>query len=318
MSKFTSPFWEWFIFIPTLLGIIGIIALILWMSTDTPDTRAEGEEAKSMGHNWDGLEELNNPLPKWWLYLFYITIYFAVAYLVLFPGSGIYDGVLKWSSAGRYADEIKQFDKKLKPLFDKYKAMPIKELAQHKQGMRTARRIFNNNCTICHASDAGGARGYPSLKDRAWLWGGTPAKIKQSITNGRNGNMPAWEKVIKKDGVKQVAAYVASLSHPMANRTLVAAGKKIYNTNCLACHGATGKGNKFLGAPNLTDKAWLYGGTLRTIRKSIAYGRKGKMPAHKTLLSPAKIHLLTAYVYSLSASPPKKKLVAKKEEKTQQ
>ncbi len=315
MSKFTSPFWEWFIFIPTLLGIIGIVALIIWMSVDTPDTRVEGEEAKSMGHNWDGLEELNNPLPRWWLYFFYITIYFAVGYLVLYPGSGIYEGVLKWNSTKMYNDEIKQFDLKLKPLFDKYTAMSIPVLAQHTQGMRTARRIFNNNCTICHASDAGGTRGFPSLKDKAWLWGGTVAQIKQSITDGRNGNMPAWEKVIKKEGVKQVAHYVASLSRPVKNEALVIAGKKIYTSNCLACHGATGKGNKFLGAPNLTDRAWLYGGTLKTISKSIAYGRKGKMPAHKTLLSPAKIHLLTAYVYSLSASSPKKQLPKKENKK---
>ena len=305
MSKFNSPFWEWFIFIPTLLGIIGLIALILWMSEKRSDSKAEGEEAKSMGHNWDGLEELNNPLPKWWLYLFYITIYFSVAYLVLYPGSGIYDGVLKWSSTKRYNDEVKQFDAKLAPVYKIYNAMSVIELAQNKKAMRTARRIFMNNCTACHASDAGGNRGYPNLKDNDWLWGGSPANIKQSITNGRVGNMPAWEKDIKKEGVNQVAAYVLSLAKRKADPALVASGKTIYTAKCMGCHGTTGLGNKILGAPNLTDNVWLHGRSLRSIKKSIAKGRKGEMPAHKSLLSNSKIHLITAYVYSLSAKEKK-------------
>lgn len=299
MSEFSSNFWPWFIFIPTFLGIVGLIWLIRWMSYGG-DAPKETTKSETTGHSWDGLEELNNPLPKWWLNLFYITIVFAVVYLILYPGTAIYDGYLKWSSKNRYEEEVRLVNARLKPQYDAFLKQPITALASDSKAMRTAARIFYNNCMACHGSDAGGSKSFPSLKDNDWLYGGTPEAIKFSITKGRRGTMPAWGPALPGENLDNVTNYVLSLSNRKHNAEKAAKGKVKFQQLCIGCHGPDGKGLQVVGAPNLTDNIWLHGAAVSTIKDVIKNGRSGQMPAHENVLSEAKIHLLTAYVYSLS------------------
>ncbi len=298
MADFFQPvFWTLFISLGTLGGIFWMVYLLV---TGRKVKLQPGETAKSTGHEWDGIEELNNPLPNWWVWMFYFTIFFGLGYLVLYPGLGVAKGILGWSSTGNHELEVKEAQKKYGPLYAKYASMPIEELAKNEAALRTGNRFFVNNCAVCHGSDARGARGFPNLTDNDWLYGGKPEQIKTTILNGRNGNMPAWLPVIGEDGVKNVASYVLSLSGREAPAEEVAAGKKIFETTCAGCHGMDAKGNQALGAANLTDGIWLYGGNRKAIEQTIAHGRKGVMPAHKELLGEEKAHILAAYVYSMS------------------
>ena len=299
MADFTSGFWNWFIIVGAGGGIVAMFWLIRWMSTGPrPKT---GEKAKSHGHVWDeDLQELNNPLPKWWLGLFYLTLVFGVGYLVLFPGMGTFSGILGWTEKGQYEKEIAAADKQFNPLYEKYLKEDLKLLAANREALKTGERLFVNYCTGCHGSDAGGGPGFPNLRDEDWLYGGDPQTIKASIMNGRTGAMPAWGAVLGPDGVANVAEYVLSLSGRSVNDTVAATGKEKFKQLCVACHGPDGKGNLGLGAPNLTDNIWLYGGSKKTIMETIDKGRAGRMPAHAEFLGEAKVHLLAAYVYSLS------------------
>lgn len=294
MSDFYSEFWTIWIAIGTFGGIGFLIILLLSNSTQT---LKKGEEAQSMGHNWDGIEELNNPLPLWWLIMFWLTIIFALGYLVVYPGIGSYMGVLK-TNIQEYDAEVLAAKTKYDPIYEKYAAIDIATLSKDDTAMRTGGRLFSNNCAICHGSDARGARGFPNLTDNDWLYGGQPAQIKTTILNGRHGNMPAWKTILGDDGVKQVASYVLSLSGRKAPADEVAAGKEKFSA-CAGCHLASGKGMQALGAPNLTDKVWLYGASRKAIEKTISYGRKGVMPAFKNRLGENKAHIVAAYVYSL-------------------
>ncbi len=297
MADFTSEFWNWFIIIPVVAGFIFCLFLIIWMSGGTPT----GAKAKPTGHVWDeDLQELNNPLPGWWVNLFYITIAFGAIYLVLYPGLGSYEGLLGWTSQGRYEKEIKAADKKFGPIYKAYAQVNLRTLVHDAKAMKTGQRLFTNYCTICHGSDAGGAPGFPSLTDSSWLYGGEPEQIKQSIMNGRSGVMPAWEPALGAKGVHEVGEYVISLSGRKVHISAAEAGEKRFMAMCAACHGKDGKGNIAIGAPDLTDNTWLYGGSQKTINESIAKGRGGKMPAHKDFLGADKVHLLAAYIYSLS------------------
>jgi cytochrome c oxidase cbb3-type subunit 3 len=297
MADFTSEFWSWFIIIPTVAGFIFCLALVFWMSGGAP---SDGE-AKPTGHVWDeDLEELSNPLPGWWLNLFYITIAFGAIYLVLYPGLGSYKGVLNWTSLDRYEKEVKAADKRFSPIYKAYAQEKIRTLVHDSNAMKTGQRLFTNYCTVCHGSDAGGAPGFPNLYDSSWLYGGQPEQIKQSIMSGRAGVMPAWEQALGAKGVHEVAEYVLSLSGRKVNITVAEAGQKRFKAMCVACHGKDGRGNTALGAPNLTDNIWLYGGSQKTVIESIAKGRAGKMPAHKDFLGADKVHLLAAYIFSLS------------------
>lgn len=299
MSDFFNPvFWTIYISIGALGGIAWLIYLLI--SSSKIKALADGEVVKSTGHAWDGIEELNNPLPFWWVAMFYITIVFGLVYLVLYPGLGIAKGVLGWTSAIEHSDEVEAAAKKYEPLYRKYTSMSISKLAMNKEANRTGGRLFANNCAICHGSDARGAKGFPNIADNDWLYGGSPEQIKTTIMNGRNGGMPAWKAVIGDKGVKDVASYVLSLSGRAAQAEEITAGQQIFNTNCAGCHQADAKGMYALGAPNLTDGIWLYGAARGSIEQSIAHGRKGVMPAHKELLGEAKVHVLAAYVYSLS------------------
>jgi cytochrome c oxidase cbb3-type subunit 3 len=298
MADFTSGFWNWFIIIPTLGGIIGCYLLIRWLSVEiSPE-----DQAKSMGHVWDeDLEELNNPLPRWWLGMFYITLVFGLVYLVLYPGLGSFPGLFGWTQISQYQEEVDIGDAKYGPLFSKYQEMSIPAVAADATARVMGERLFVNYCATCHGSDARGARGFPNLRDNDWLYGGTPEQIEQSIMNGRNGVMPAWEQALGgQQGVSDVTEYVFKLNGRDIDVAAAGRGQEKYQMLCVSCHGADGSGNQLLGAPNLTDNVWLYGGSAARVMESIAAGRNGRMPPHADFLGKDKVHLLAAYVYSLS------------------
>ena len=297
MADFTSKFWEWYIFIIVALSIAACFALVIWMSRG----RKPGAKVESHGHVWDGdLEELNNPLPIWWLYMFYITLVFGIVYLLIYPGSGVFAGAFKWSEVGQYEQEMKVAEQKYGPLYEKFRTQDIVAVASNPEALRMGQRLFMTYCTACHGSDAGGGPGFPNLRDKDWLYGGQPETIKASIMDGRNGAMPPWGAVLGSEGVHNVSEYVMSLSGRKVNTEAAVAGKEKFQQLCVACHGADGKGNPAMGAPNLTDNIWLYGGSQAAIMKSMSDGRSGRMPAHGEFLGDAKVHLLAAYIYGLS------------------
>jgi cytochrome c oxidase cbb3-type subunit 3 len=297
MADFVSKFWEWYILISVALSFVACFALIIWMSRG----RKAGTKIESMGHTWDDdLEELNNPLPIWWLYMFYVTLVFGIVYLLIYPGSGVFAGAFKWSEVGQYDQEMKVAEQKYGPLYEKFRTQDIKLVASSPEAQKMGQRLFMTYCTACHGSDAGGGPGFPNLRDKDWLYGGQPENIKASIMDGRNGVMPAWGAVLGPEGVHSVSEYVMSLSGRQVNTDAAAVGKEKFMQICAACHGADGKGNQAMGAPNLTDNIWLYGGSQAAIIKTITDGRNGHMPAHGEFLGEAKVHLLAAYIYGLS------------------
>ncbi len=293
-----SSFWSWYISIITLGLIAACYWLIQWTSKRRSGESATGEVT---GHVWDeDLQEYNNPLPRWWLWLFYITIIFGLIYLALYPGLGNYKGLLGWTEKGQYEQEMAKAKAEYGPLFAKYEAQPIPALLGEPKALQIGQSLFLNYCASCHGSDAHGGPGFPNLADNDWLHGGTPEAIQKTILDGRTGVMPPWGSVLGEAGVNEVANYVLSLSGRQVDTKLAEAGKPKFAMYCAACHGADGKGNTTIGAPNLTDSTWLYGGSLGTVKKSIADGRQGHMPAWRDFLGEAKVHLLAAYVYSLS------------------
>jgi cytochrome c oxidase cbb3-type subunit 3 len=297
MSQFTSSFWDFYIGVISVVSILACGVLLLAQSK----RRIAAGESETTGHTWDeDLGEYNNPLPSWWTWLFWITIVFALVYLALYPGLGSYAGYWKWTQVGQLEQENAQANAQFGPLYEKFARQDAAQLAQSPEALAIGQKLFLNNCAQCHASDGAGSRGFPNLTDGDWLYGGDPASIKLSITEGRNGVMPPFGPALGEQGTKDVAHYVMSLSG-MANDSIrTARGKPMFAQTCAACHGAEGKGNPQLGAPNLTDRIWLYGAGEPMIIESITRGRNNQMPANKELLSPAKIHLLTAYVHSLS------------------
>ena len=297
MSDFTSPFWPWFIFIITVGGILWCFYLLMSQSKIDHDSSAG---IQPTGHKWDeDLQELNTPLPRWWLQLFIATNIFGLVYLVLYPGSAVFGGVLGWTQVGAYNTEMETAEKQYGAQYTDYLKQDIATLASNTEAIKTGSRLFSTYCTQCHGGDAGGGPGFPNLRDGHWLWGGEPAQIKQTIANGRVGVMPAWGAVLGDDGVKNVTAYVMSLSGKKTAGDLNA-GEEKFQQLCVACHGAQATGNIALGAPDLTDDSWVYGGSRRSIEKSIVEGRNGRMPAFGEFLGEGKTHLLSAYVYSLS------------------
>ncbi len=296
MADFVSGFWNWYIFILVVLSIVFLVGLVYWMSEGK---RKPGEQAKTMGHVWDeDLAELNNPLPGWWLKLYYGTVVFAIGYLVLYPG--VFKGVLGWTEVGEYQAEVKAASEKFDPIFNKYASLDLVALGSQPEALKMGERLYMTYCTACHGSDAGGNPGFPNLRDHDWLWGGDPAQIEATIMNGRSAMMPAWQAALGNEGVYNTAQYVMSLSGRKVNEDAAAAGKEKFQQLCVGCHGPEGKGNPMMGAPNLTDKVWLYGSSESTIMKTIANGRQGRMPAHGEFLGQAKVHLLAGYIHSLS------------------
>lgn len=296
-----SPFWNVFVITLVLVNIFACLWLIRFANRRKKDEVAAGE---ATGHVWDeDLVELNNPLPRWWLWMFYLSIIFGLGYLVLYPGLGNFAGTLGWTQASQHQAEVDAARAKYGPLFESLAAREITDLATDPKALGVGRRLFLNNCAQCHGSDGQGARNFPNLADNAWLWGGSPEAIKKSIMEGRTGMMPGWSAALGGDeGVTQVTEYVLSLSGRQHNAELAELGKPRFML-CSACHGPAGKGNPMLGAPDLTDRAWVHGASRGLIAANIANGVGGVMPAHKEFLGEEKVHILTAYVYSLSANP---------------
>jgi cytochrome c oxidase cbb3-type subunit 3 len=287
-----------FIVVFTTINILACLWLMWWTS------RTRDGEASKTGHVWDGdLEEYNNPMPRWWLGLFVITIVFAGGYLAFYPGLGNFAGLGRWSSTASYEQQVSAQRARFEQYVARFKDRSLRELSRDPAAMATARNLFNANCAACHGSDARGARGFPNLTDRDWLWGGSEAQILETITNGRHGIMPALGDALGgARGVDDVAAYVQSLSGKRPVYGSLAAGKAQFETLCVACHGADAHGNTLLGAPNLTDDVWLHGGDVDAIRATITKGRDNQMPAHGELLGAAKVRLLAAYVLSLGGA----------------
>jgi len=295
MTDFTSDLWSVFIAVGTVVSIAGC-AWLLWSQTIR-----RGATVQTTGHKWDeDLEEWNNPLPRWWSWLFYLTIAFGLAYLVLYPGLGSWRGILGWTQVGEFRQETRLAEKQYGPLYEKFAAMEVDALAKNPEALAVGQKLFLNHCAQCHASDGGGSRGFPNLTDRDWLYGGDAASIQASIANGRNGIMPPFGEALGEDKIKDVAHYVMSLSGGAADSIRVAKGRETFMSICAACHGAEGKGNPALGAPNLTDTVWLHGSGEARIIETITRGRTSQMPAHKDALGEAKIRLVAAYVLSLS------------------
>ena len=293
MNEFDSGFWSVAIAVVTVLSIV---ACAVFLKAQT--VRTSGD---TTGHVWDeDLAEYNNPLPNWWRWLFYITIVFSVVYLALYPGLGSWRGTLGWSQVGQLDEENAQAERRFGPLYEKFAAMELAALAKNREALAVGQKLFLNSCAQCHASDGGGSRGFPNLTDRDWLYGGDPKTVKTTIAEGRNGIMPPFGDALGGEGVKNVAHYVRSLSGLTTDPLRVAFGRDLYMKNCIACHGSDGKGNQALGSPNLTDRTWLHGSDEPQVMETITKGRNNQMPAHKGLLTAAKIHLLTAYVLSLS------------------
>ncbi|MDH1262753.1 MULTISPECIES: cytochrome-c oxidase, cbb3-type subunit III [unclassified Pseudomonas] len=330
-----TTFWSWYV---TILSL-GTIFALTWLIFSTRKGQRQETTDQTVGHEFDGIEEYDNPLPKWWFMLFVGTIIFALGYLALYPGLGNWKGLLPgydyldneaktpfatnvqiangefrnsgWTGVHEWEKEMAKADAQYGPIFAKYAAMPIEEVAKDEQALKMGGRLFASNCSVCHGSDAKGAYGFPNLTDTEWRWGGDAETIKTTILHGRQGMMPAQGPAIGEDGVRNVAAYVltelAGRKLPEGVEADVEAGGKVFATVCSACHTAQGTGMTAMGAPNLTNpSAFIYGSSYAQLQQTIRYGRHGNMPAQEAFLGNDKVHLLAAYVYSLSQKPESK------------
>ena len=299
MSDFFSSAWSNYIALVSLVGIVWCIWLLFSQRKAKVLHTADGAVADT-GHVWDGdLRELNNPLPRWWMWMFLLSCIFALVYLVLYPGLGSYPGILGYSTDGALMSSMTNANNELKPVYAKYVKMDIEQVAADPKAREMGQRLFLNSCAQCHGSDAGGSKGFPNLTDGDWLYGGSPENIRATIVNGRAGVMPPFPQLDDKQ-IADVTNYVRSLSRLPADDLKVARGAEVFKANCIACHGADGKGNIVLGAPNLADKTWLYGSSEAVVIETLTKGRMAMMPAQDKVLSSEKIHLLTAYVWGLS------------------
>ena len=301
MSDFTSDFWSVYVAGITIVSIVACL-LLLWMSGKA---RAMTASDNTTGHIWDGdLREMNNPLPRWWVGLFILTIVFAAVYLFMYPGLGTNAGSLGWSSHGQYDAEVAKGNKDVEPIYAKFNAMAVEDVSRDPQAMAIGERLFMNNCSQCHGSDARGGKGFPNLTDNDWLHGGTPDKIKETITKGRVGNMPPMAAAVgSADDVRNVAQYVLSLSNSPHDSVRAELGKPKFAV-CAACHGADGKGNIEIGSANLTDDIWLHGWGEEAIVRMVNQGKTNVMPAQEGKLTTSQIHVLTAYIWGLSNNKP--------------
>ncbi len=295
-----SDFWSFYIILLVVLNIGGC-ALLLMLTRKKKESAGQGE---TTGHIYDGIEEYDNPLPQWWLWMFYITIIFSVIYLILYPGLGSYKGALNWTQVNQYQEEVEAADAVFLPKLKQYAALSYEELLSEPEALAMGQSIFANTCFGCHGADARGSLGYPNLTDDEWLYGGSQQAIEHSILKGRQGMMPAWSQVLDTRGLNEVTHYI--LSQNEAKRAFIEGyveeGEKKYQALCAACHGMDLSGNQALGAPNLKDSIWLHGGSEAMIKQTIAWGIKGNMPPHEAILGKEKSHLVGAYIFSLSKS----------------
>ena len=299
-----TTFWQVWVVVIVVGSMIGCGLLILYASKGQRDEETD----EATGHAYDGIEELDNPLPTWWAGMFWASIVFGFGYLGLY-GLGNFNGLLTvtvdgeevtWTSTNQYKAEVQEFDARVAPLFADYSATPIPELAKNAEALQTGQRLFKSNCSVCHGTTAMGALGFPNLTDEDWLYGGSPEAIKTTILHGRQAAMPAWLDQLGEQGVADMSQYVRSLSGLAHDTDAADRASGKFQQSCAACHGSDGKGNQLVGAPNLTDEVWLYGGSTKQIELSLKYGRNGRMPAQADSLGEDKVHVLSAYVYSLS------------------
>jgi cytochrome c oxidase cbb3-type subunit 3 len=294
-------FWSIWVAFITLLVIFGCLWLI-WIVRKSEPYKEETEE--TMGHSFDGIEEYDNPLPRWWYFKFLGTIVFGLGYLALYPGLGNFQGLLGWTSTKQYEEEVAAAEVRYGPVFAAFADQPVETLAGDPEALEVGGRLYANNCAVCHGSGGKGAYGFPNLTDDDWLYGGSVEKIRESLNLGRMANMPAWQASLGDAGIEETSHYVVSLSGRAHDETLAAKGEQHYQTYCAACHLPNGEGMHALGAPNLTDDVWLYKQpnltVLESVKLTLRHGRQGVMPAQLPRLGEDKVHLLTAYVYSLS------------------
>jgi cytochrome c oxidase cbb3-type subunit 3 len=302
-----TAFWSIYV---TLLTV-GTMVALFWLIFATRKSEVhKNPTEQTMGHAFDGIEEYDNPLPKWWFMLFVGTLVFGAAYLLLYPGLGNFKGLLPgyedgWTQVNQWQREMDRADELYGPIFAKYAAMPIEEVAKDERALKMGGRLFASNCSVCHGSDAKGSYGFPNLADNSWRWGGEPETIKTTILKGRHGMMPPQGAAIGEDGVRNVAAFVLTRlggrELPEGSEADIAAGQQIFASTCFACHGADGKGTAAMGAPDLTQpSAFIYGSSFTQLQQTIRYGRSGHMPAQEDFLGNDKAHLLAAYVLKLS------------------
>jgi cytochrome c oxidase cbb3-type subunit III len=294
-----STFWSLWVIVLTSLCLI-LVTWVLFANRKAAVQPGHDPNDKTTGHEYDGIVEYNNPLPRWWFVMFVLSIIFALGYLVLYPGMGNWKGTLGWTSVGELKADQQDALAQYAQSYDLYKNIPIPELAKNPDAMAMGFRLFANNCAQCHGADGGGNYGFPNLTDNDWLHGGTPEKILETLVKGRQAAMPAWASILGEEKVVAVSEYVLKLSGSEHDAAVAAKGAPVFAENCSVCHGQDGKGQQSVGAPNLTDNIWLYEGTRENIRQTIRAGRVNQMPAQEHSLMPEKIHLLAAYVYSLS------------------
>jgi cytochrome c oxidase cbb3-type subunit 3 len=302
MSDFINSGWSWYVIAIVVFGLVYCAIVLIGAAKHKVIYDAQGNVDKTTGHIWDGdLRELNNPLPRWWLFLFIITLAFAAGYLALYPGLGDNKGTLNWSSKGQLDAEMAKAKVEQDKIFAAFKNASVEDLARDPKAHAIGERLFLNNCAACHGSDARGNKGFPNLTDNDWLHGGSPEKIIETVTHGRRGQMPVMAPAVgSSEEVRQVANYVLSLSGAGHNSILAELGKAKFKQVCAACHGADGKGNQAIGAPNLTDKIWLHGFGEEAIMNMVNKGKLNIMPAQETRLSEDQIKIVASYVWSLS------------------
>lgn len=292
-------FWHWFVAAGTILFIIWCVWLVSWSAKQGPQNVADDDV---VGHSWDGdLEEWNNPAPKWWLYLYFITIAWAVGYMVVYPGLGSWAGTKGWSQEGQYEAEMAAAAERYEPIYANFAAMDFEALSQHAEANELGRSLYASYCTTCHGSDARGATGYPNLADDDWLWGDSEAALTHTLLHGRNGVMPVLTPALGgEEGINNMVSYVRSLSGLVEADAAALSAQPMFVALCSACHMADGSGNQAVGAPNLTDDVWLYGSSKEIVYETLVKGRNNMMPAHGELLGENRAKILAAYVYSLS------------------
>ncbi|WP_299599615.1 cytochrome-c oxidase, cbb3-type subunit III [uncultured Microbulbifer sp.] len=294
-----SAFWSGWVIVLTLINLV-LVTWVLFANRKVAVDDQDDPENRTTGHIYDGIEEYDNPLPKWWFLLFILTLVFSAVYLVIYPGMGNFKGIAGWTSVGALKADQAKAQAEFKESFGQYVDMPIEKIAESREALKMGARIFANNCAVCHGADGGGNYGFPNLTDSDWLYGGTPEKILETLHNGRQGLMPPQGPVVGEAGVKNVTEYVLALSGQEHDAAMAEKGKQVFGTVCMACHGTDGKGSIALGAPNLTDDIWLYGGSREEIQHTVRGGRSNNMPSQKDKLREDKIRLVAAYVYSLS------------------
>lgn len=291
-----SGFWSFFIILLVVVQVVGA----LWLLMSLTRNPAEEGEGDTTGHTWDGdLKEYNNPLPRWWLWMFWLTAFYMLIYLVVYPGLGSFAGVTGWDQRNQYDAEVAAAEERYGDIYAAFEGMSLAAMGKDPDAIRLGRNLYLNNCATCHGSDARGARGFPNLTDGDWLYGGDPQNIQTTISNGRIGVMPALGAALGEQGTDQVVEYLLSLSGRSSDTGAAAEGQAKYMQFCSACHGPTAQGVTALGGANLSDEIWLHGGSAEDLRNIIMNGRVNQMPAQSALLSEDRIRTLVAYVLSV-------------------